>query len=60
MRLTEAQSVVRGCQGKSYTWLKHWGISIVNEAIRTIRDRQSATDADNEYADDIRNTIVKG
>ena len=59
MRLQEAQSVVRECQGKSYTWLKSWGMSTISEAIRTIMDRKSATEADIEYALDIQTKVAR-
>ena len=59
MRLTEAQSVIREVSGKTYPWLKAWGLSTVKEALRTIEDRISATDDDRELAFGVRRKIQK-
>lgn len=59
MRLIDAQSTLKEVSGKSYTWLQQWGLSIIREAIRTVRDRQSATAADIERADDIQIKIAR-
>lgn len=53
MRLTEAQSIIREVHGKSYSWLKSWGLSYIGEAVYTIRNRVGATAADREYAEDV-------
>ena len=57
MRLDEAQQIIREVQGKGYSWLKSWGLSLIKEAIRTIEDRKSATDTDREYAEDVKRKI---
>lgn len=59
MRLEDAQSTIREVHGKSYTWLKAWGLGTVREAIRTIYDRKSATDADIELAEDVERRIYR-
>ena len=59
MKLTDAQSTLKEVSGKSYTWLQQWGLSIVREAIRTVHDRQSATDTDIERAQDIQTKIAR-
>jgi len=60
MKLVDAQSVVREVSGKSFSWLKSWGLGIIKEAIRTIENRVSATDADREYASDVKTKIWRG
>jgi len=57
MRLEDAQSILREVDGKPYSWLKSWGLGIIKEAIRTIEDRVSATDADRERASGIKTKI---
>ena len=59
MKLSEAQSIIREVHGKSYTWLKAWGLGWVGEAIRTIEARKSATDGDRELAADVRRKLVR-
>lgn len=59
MKLTEAQRIVREVDGKGYGWLKEWSLRWINEAIRTIQDRKSATDADREIAENVRRKIVR-
>lgn len=59
MRLEDAQSIVQEVSGKSYWWLEQWGLSTIREAIRTIEDRKSATDANRELADDVRRKLVR-
>ena len=54
MKLVEARSIVREVSGKSYDWLKAWGLSTISEAVRTIENRQSSTDADRERAYDVK------
>jgi len=54
MKLAEAQSIIREVRGKSYSWLKAWGPSIIREAIRTIENRASSTPADREFAEDVK------
>lgn len=54
MRLAEAQSIVREVDGRSYSWLQNWGLSLIKEAIRTIEDRKAATEADRERAAGIK------
>lgn len=58
VKLTEAQSVIREVRDHSYWWMKEWGLSIIKEAIRTIRDRQSATDTDLEHAESVSYKIA--
>jgi len=50
MTLNEAQKIIREVNDKSYWYLKEWGLSIVKEAIRTIRSRKSSTEIDLDYA----------
>ena len=57
MRLTEAQSIIRQAHGRSYAWLQAWGPGLVSEAIRTIEQRKSATDADQELAADVKRRL---
>ena len=57
MKLTEARSILNQVSGKSHAWMKAWGLSYVNEAIRTIRQRKSSTDQDNHLADIISEKI---
>jgi hypothetical protein len=59
MRLIDAQSTLKEVSGKSYTWLQQWGLSTIREAIRTINDRQSSTDADMERSQDIQIKIAR-
>lgn len=59
MKLSEAQSIIREIQGRSYTWLEAWGLGWIREAIRTIENRQSSTDADRELAADVRRKLVR-
>ena len=59
MRLTDAQSILKETSGKSYTWLTQWGLSLIREAIRTVHNRQSATDADIERAQDAEIKIAR-
>lgn len=59
MRLADAQAIIREVQGKSYTWLSHWGISTIREAIRTIYNRASSTDADKELAEDVKRKLYR-
>lgn len=60
MKLVEAQKIIRQVDGKSYSYLKEWGISTVKEALRTILDRVSSTQADVEIAQAIRYKIIEG
>lgn len=60
MKLVDAQSIIREVSGKSFSWLKQWGMGTVKEAIRTIEDRVSATEADREYAEDIKRKVWRG
>ena len=53
MRLKEAQEIIREVKGRSYWYLKEWGLSIIKEAIRTIRSRKSSSKADLEYANQV-------
>jgi len=57
MKLVEAQQIIREVQGKSYSWLKAWGLSWIREAVRTIEARKSATDADRELAGDVKRKL---
>lgn len=59
MRLDDAQSIIREVQGKSYPYLVQWGLSNIREAIRTINNRTSATDADRERAQDVDRKIQR-
>lgn len=59
MTLTDAQSIVRQVQGKSYSYLLAWGRGTIGEALRTIEDRKSATDADREIAESIQRKLVR-
>jgi len=53
MRLKEAQAIIREVEGRSYWYLKEWGLSIIKEAIRTIRSRKGSTKTDLEYAEEV-------
>ena len=53
MTLKEAQGIIREVEGRSYWYLKEWGLSIIKEAIRTIRNRKSSTKVDLEYANGV-------
>lgn len=57
MRLADAQSILREVDGRSYSWLKAWGLGTVKEAIRTVEDRISATGADRERAEGVKQKI---
>jgi hypothetical protein len=59
MKLAEAQQVLREVDGKTYDWLKAWGVSTIREAIRTVEDRVSATDADRELAGNISTKLAR-
>jgi len=59
MKLTETQEIERQVSGKGYTWLRDWGLGWIGEAVRTIEDRKSATDADREFAFDIRRKLER-
>ncbi len=57
MRLQEAQEIIRELDGRSYTYLKQWGLSLAREAVRTIRYRKTATQVEKMCAERIRRTI---
>jgi hypothetical protein len=59
MKLTDAQSTIREVHTKNYAWLKAYGISTVREAVRTIQDRKSATQADREIASDVERKLYE-
>jgi len=59
MRLDEAQTIIRQTSGKSYSWMRQYGLSWIREAIRTIQDRKSATETDHEYADAAADKIAR-
>jgi hypothetical protein len=59
MRLEDAQTIIHEVHGKSYSWLEAWGLGPSREAIRTIRDRKSATAADLELAEDVNRKIYR-
>lgn len=54
MKLAEAQEILEEVQGRSYSWLRSWGLSFVSTAVRTVENRKSATDADRERAADVK------
>ena len=60
MRLEEAERVLEEVEGKSYRYLKEWGLSTVREAIRTVKDRKAATDSDLNRADSLLEHIYRG
>ena len=60
MRLKIAQGIIREVEGKSYQYLKWWGLSLIKEAIRTIQDRKSSTEADKRYAELVSLKINEG
>lgn len=60
MKLVDAQSIIRQVQGRSFSWLKSWGLGTIKEAIRTIENRVSATNADREYASEVKTKIWRG
>jgi len=60
MRLTEAQSIIREVSGKPYSWLEQWGLSIIKEAIYTIRNRKSSTEADKQLVANVQWKITRG
>jgi len=57
MKLEEARQILKGVQGRSLWWLKEWGLSTIKEAIYTIRNRRSATDADMDLVEDVNRKI---
>ena len=59
MRLEDAQSTLKEVSGKSYAWLQQWGLSTIQEAIRTIHNRQSSTATDIERAQDVQIKIAR-
>lgn len=60
MKLKDAQGFVRELEGKSYWYLKEWGISTVKEAIRTIWNRKGASRLDHHYAGKLFLKISEG
>jgi len=60
MRLADAQEIIREVHGKSYSWLREWGLGTIKEAIRTIENRVSATDADRELTADVKREVWAG
>lgn len=57
MRLQEAQEIIREIDGKSYSYLTQWGLSLAREAVRTIRYRKTATREDKVSAARVGRTI---
>ena len=60
MKLEEARSIMWEVDQRSYWYLEAWGLGTIREAIRTIWDRKSATDADREKAERTGLTIRAG
>ena len=59
MKLIDARLVINQVEGKSYRYIKSWGISTVREAIRTIYNRRSSTADDRSRVDIILNNILR-
>ena len=59
MRLEDAREIIREVSGKSYRWLEQWGLGTIRTAIRTIENRQSATNEDRALANDIRRKLMR-
>ncbi len=57
MRLEDARSIFKEVDGRSYSWLKQWGLSTICEAIRTVRNRASSTKADLLLAEQIKTKL---
>lgn len=57
MRLIEAREILKQTQGRSYSWLRSWGLGLVSAAVRTVEDRKSASSADREMAEDVKRKI---
>lgn len=61
MKLEEAQSIIRQVNGKSYTWLRAWGLSTIRSAIRVIyHNHNRTTSGDFELAEDLERVIYRG
>ena len=58
MKLADARWVINQIEGKSYNYMKSWGMSTIREAIRTIQNRQSSTKDDKSCADIILNNML--
>ncbi len=57
MRLQDAQEIVHELEGKSYHYLKQWGLPLAREAVRTIRDRKTAPRYDKAMAERVGRVI---
>lgn len=53
MKLEDARGYLKEVRGRPLWWLKEWGLSIIKEAIWTIRHRASATEEDLSLAEDV-------
>ena len=51
MKLVEAREILQEVDGRSHNYLKQWGLSLIREAVRTVKDRKSATQDDKLRAD---------
>ena len=60
MTLQDARGYINEVEGKSYRYLKEWGLSTIKEAIYTIWHRVSATDTDRERAERVSLEISRG
>ena len=59
MKLVEARWILQEVDGRSYNYMQLWGRGLVGEAIRTIRNRKSATKADLLLAEQISHKIIR-
>ena len=53
MRLVDANQILHEVDDRDYNWMKQWGLSLIREAIRTVRWRKTATKDDRIRADRI-------
>ena len=58
MKIVDARWTLTEVRDRDYQWLKFWGLSTIKEAIRTIRDRKSATTQDLQRAEQISTIIL--
>ena len=59
MKLVEVREILKEVDGKSYTYLRAWGLSLIKESIRTIRNRRSSTKADIQLAENVSTKIMR-
>ena len=60
MKLAEAKLILNQVEGKSYEYMKQYGLSTIKEAIHTIRNRVKTTQSELYKADTISIRIKGG